>query len=188
MQFTTFIQFKILTNKNMATFNTKKILYASPSLIPTIAERILDQFRAEGYEVNYDQLSNGGYDISLRKGGFFKSILGMKSALKISLQPRNNEIIFEAGVGIFGQQVIPTAISMFFFWPVLITQIWGMVKQSKLDDQALQIAEEVIYYSNSNNNCSTNNYANTAKRFCTACGAENKAEAKFCNACGTKLD
>jgi hypothetical protein len=172
----------------MATFNTKKILYASPSLIPAIAERISDQFRAEGYEVNSDQLSNGGYDISLRKGGFFKSVLGMKSALKISLQPRNNEIAFEAGVGIFGQQVIPTAISMFFFWPVLITQIWGMVKQSKLDDQALQIAEEVIYYSNSNNNCSTNNYANTAKRFCTACGVENKAEAKFCNACGTKLD
>ena len=112
----------------------------------------------------------------------------MKASLKISLQSRNNEIYFEAGVGIFGQQVIPTAISMFFFWPVLITQIWGMVKQSKLDDQALQIAEEVIYYSNSNTNCSTNNYANTAKRFCTACGAENKAEAKFCNACGTKLD
>ena len=42
----------------MATFNTKKILYASPSLIPTIAERISDQFRAEGYEVNSDQLSN----------------------------------------------------------------------------------------------------------------------------------
>ena len=62
----------------MATFNTKKILYASPSLIPTIAERILEQFRAEGYEVNSDQLSNGGYDISLRKGGIFKSVLGMK--------------------------------------------------------------------------------------------------------------
>lgn len=167
----------------MATFNTKKILYASPSLIPAIAERISDQFRAEGYEVNSDQLSNGGYDISLRKGGFFKSVLGMKSALKISLQPRNNEISFEAGVGIFGQQVIPTAISMFFFWPVLITQIWGIVKQSKLDDQALQIAEEVIYM----NKKTTESPSFNSIKFCTSCGTQNIESANYCCGCGKHL-
>ncbi len=167
----------------MATFNTKKILYASPSLIPAIAERISDQFRAEGYEVNSDQLSNGGYDISLRKGGFFKSVLGMKSALKISLQPRNNEIAFEAGVGIFGQQVIPTAISMFFFWPVLITQIWGMVKQSKLDDQALQIAEEVIYRHKNTTKFTNSN----GIKFCTSCGTKNIEPANFCCGCGNPV-
>ena len=74
----------------------------------------------------------------------FKAVLGLKSALKVSLIPKDNAIAFEAGIGIFGQQAIPTIISMLFFWPVLITQIWGIVQQSKLDDKALEIAEEVL--------------------------------------------
>ena len=121
----------------MATFSTKKILYASSSLIPTIADRIREEFQNDGYEVAMDALSSGGYDISITKGGIFKAVLGMKTALKVTLLPQDNNIHFEAGVGIWGQQAIPTVISMLFFWPVLITQIWGMVEQSKLDDKAL---------------------------------------------------
>jgi hypothetical protein len=56
----------------------------------------------------------------------------------------DKSIAFEAGVGIFGQQAIPTIISMFFFWPVLLTQIWGLIQQSNLDDKAAEIVEKVI--------------------------------------------
>lgn len=51
----------------------------------------------------------------------------MKTALKVNIIPNGNYIQITAGVGIFGQQAIPTVISMLFFWPVLITQISGMV-------------------------------------------------------------
>lgn len=64
----------------MGTFNTKKILYGSSSLIPTIAQRIQEEFLNDGYEVVADSLSSGGYDISITKGGIFKAVLGMKSA------------------------------------------------------------------------------------------------------------
>ena len=129
----------------MATFNTKKTLYGSPSLIPAIAKSIQEDFQKDGFEVVMDALSSGGYDISITKGGFFKAVLGMKTALKVTLLPQGNNISFEAGVGILGQQVIPTIISMLFFWPVLITQIWGMIKQSKLDEKAVAIAERALY-------------------------------------------
>lgn len=166
----------------MATFNTKKVLYGSSSLIPNIANRIQEEFQKDGYEVTMDALSSGGYDISITKGGIFKAILGMKTALKVSLIPQSNNIYFEAGIGIWGQQAIPTVISMLFFWPVLITQIWGMVEQSKLDDKALNIANEVIRM-NSNNETITSN----GSKFCTFCGKENPESAKFCNRCGKPL-
>ena len=169
----------------MGTFNTKKILYGSSSLIPTIAQRIQEEFLNDGYEVVADALSSGGYDISITKGGVFKAVLGMKTALKVTLLPQGNNIHFEAGVGIWGQQAIPTVISMLFFWPVLITQIWGMVEQSKLDDKALKIAQDVICMNN--HVTSSPLGANSGGKFCTSCGASVPEQAKFCPECGAKL-
>ena len=169
----------------MATFSTKKILYGSSTLIPAIASRIQEEFRKDGYEVTMDALSSGGYDISITKGGVFKAVLGMKTALKVTLLPQGNNIHFEAGVGIWGQQAIPTVISMLFFWPVLITQIWGMVEQSKLDDKALEIAQDVICI-NSHAGTSSSS-SSTGGKFCTNCGASVSEQTKFCPECGIKL-
>lgn len=167
----------------MATFSTKKTLYGSTSLIPTIATRIQDEFQKEGYEVEKIFLSNGGYEISITKGGIFKAVLGMRTALKVTLTPQGGSIYFEAGVGVWGQQVIPTIISMLYFWPILITQIWGLVEQSNLDEKALNIAMEVI----SSNNMSNDNLDSNKGKFCTVCGAQNVETAKFCCGCGKPL-
>lgn len=129
----------------MGTFKTSKMLYGNPTLIPIISSAIIEEFRKEGYDVTTQDLMSGGKDISITKGGMFKAIIGMKTALKISLKPYDNKIQFEAGVGIFGLQAIPSAIALFVAWPVMITQIWGLVQQSKLDDKALEIAESVLY-------------------------------------------
>ena len=168
----------------MATFNTKKILYGSISLIPTIANRIQEEFQNEGYEVAMDVLSSGGYDISITKGGVFKAILGMKSALKVTLLPQGNNIHFEAGVGIFGKQIVPLAVMYFIGWPLLLTQIWGLVEQAKLDDKALDIAKDVVYMNNNNGAVPTNSNGN---KFCTSCGTKNTESAKFCCGCGKPL-
>ena len=168
----------------MATFSTKEVLYGSTSLIPTIANRIQEDFQNDGYEVAMDALSSGGYDISITKGGVFKAVLGMKTALKVTLLPQGSNINFEAGVGIWGQQAIPTVISMLFFWPVLITQIWGMVEQSKLDDKALDIAKDVV---SQNNNISVNTTIIQGSMFCTHCGTQNTDTSKFCCGCGRAL-
>ena len=168
----------------MGTFSTKKILYGSTSLIPTIANRIQEEFQRDGYEVAMDALSSGGYDISITKGGLFKAVLGMKTALKVTLLPQGSSIHFEAGVGIWGQQALPTVISMLFFWPVLLTQIWGMVEQSKLDDKALEIAKDVIYM---NSNSGATSAGPSGSKFCTNCGTQNGESANFCSGCGRPL-
>lgn len=128
----------------MGVFNTKSNLRGDAKLIPAIADRICKEFKEDGYEGYREHLDEGGIDISLSKGDFFKSVLGMDTALKIRLIPAENAISFDAGIGIFGKQAIPTAISMFFVWPLILTHLWGMVQQSKLDDKALSIARSVI--------------------------------------------
>ena len=67
------------------------------------------------------QITNAGlreshpHDISITKGGLFKAVLGMKTALKVTLLPQGTEVSFEAGVGIWKQQAVPTIISMLIF-------------------------------------------------------------------------
>lgn len=174
----------------MGAFNTKTILNGNPALIPAIADRICQVFASDGYEINRDNLMSGGVDISVTKGGVFKAIVGMKTALKITLIPQNNCISFEAGVGIFGQQALPTVISMLFFWPVLLTQIWGLIQQSDLDDKALAAAQAVISENAGNTySCGvTPPPVPGAGKFCTNCGAKLADNARFCSNCGSPLN
>jgi len=163
----------------MGAFETKRILNGNPASIPSIASAIETSFKNEGYEVAVQTSPTGAYDISISKGGVFALVLGMKTALKIVLKPLSNSISFEAGVGIFGMQVIPTVIMLFFAWPVIIPQIWGMVQQSKLDDKALAIAEGVL---------ASSPQSFTAGRYCKVCGSPYEEGDKFCGRCGNKLE
>ena len=169
----------------MATYSKRKLLATSLSQIPQMAESIRKDFEIDGFEVNIDTLMSGGRDISVTKGNLFRAVLGMRSALKITLTPQTDGVLFDANVGIFGQQAIPTVITMLFFWPVLITQIWGLVEQSSLDDRALAAAERVI---GNGSSATASSFASSGtKQFCTNCGASISSEAKFCPECGTKL-
>ena len=169
----------------MGTYNKKKLLAAHSSQINSIAEAIQNDFVRDGFEVNVDTLMSGGKDISITKGNLFKAVLGMRSALKVTLIPQSDGVLF-ANVGIYGQQAIPTVISMLFFWPVLITQIWGLVEQSSLDDRALAAAERAIGSGASSSAFVYSDNGGTHK-FCTACGAKIFGDAKFCPKCGEKL-
>ncbi len=174
----------------MGMYSKKKLLAAHPSQINAIAEAIQADFMRDGFEVNVDTLMSGGKDISITKGNLFKAVLGMRSALKVTLMPQTDGVLFDANVGIFGQQAIPTVISMFFFWPVLITQIWGLVEQSSLDDRALTIAEQAIAGSSPSlaPASSFSSSLTSANKFCTNCGAKLDGTSKFCSNCGAKLE
>ena len=161
----------------MATYSTQKLLDASASQIPQIAEAIRKDFADDGFEVYVDTLMSGGRDISITKGNLFKAVLGMRSALKVYLTPKQNGVFFDANVGIYGQQAIPTIISMLFFWPVLLTQIWGLIEQSALDDRALEVAERAI----------SQKEPSAYTTFCTNCGAKMEINTIFCPECGNKI-
>ena len=168
----------------MGTFNTHKIINAEPSLIPAMANKITEHFKSQGYEVDVQVSDLGTYDISLTKGGMFKAVLGLKTALKVTLKSEFDKVSFDAGIGIFGQQLIPALIMYFVAWPVLLTQIWGMVQQSNLDDTALFLAESVI--PSEPTRLGAVNPTDISS-FCPHCGGKHDAGMKFCPYCGAKL-
>lgn len=166
----------------MGVFTSNRIFFAAPALIPEIAEELVVQFQTKGYQIKKHDLLGGDADISITKGGVFKAVAGMKTALKITLRGEDGHIKATAGVGIFGEQAIPTVISMLFFWPVLMTQMWGIIQQSKLDDCALEIIEKSICRLEKNRGGAPTE----SGRFCPECGSK-AGGGKFCSNCGTKL-
>jgi len=128
----------------MGTFNsTKTFPYDVEDLAP-VAQDVMRHFENQDYEVTETNIPAGGVQVSIRRGGTFKAIIGMKTALNIKIEPVANGTTVEAGVGIFGQQAIPTAITLLVFWPVLIAQVWNMAQEAKLDEEALRVAEESL--------------------------------------------
>ena len=128
----------------MGTFNSSKTFpYVVEDLAP-VAKDVMDHFEAQDFEVTETNIPTGGTQVSIRKGGTFKAIIGMKTALNIKIEPEANGTKVEAGVGIFEQQAIPTAITLLVFWPVIIAQVWNMAHESKLDEEAMDVAEESL--------------------------------------------
>jgi hypothetical protein len=128
----------------MGTFNSSKTVpYVVEDLAP-VAQEVMRYFEDQDYEVAETHIPTGGVQVSIRRGGTFKAIIGLKSALNIKIEPQANGIRIEAGVGIFGQQAVPTAITLLVFWPVIIAQVWNMAQEAKLDEEALGVAEESL--------------------------------------------
>jgi hypothetical protein len=128
----------------MGTFNSSKTVpYVVEDLAP-VAQDVMAHFEGQDYEVSETQIPTGGVQVSIRRGGTFKAIIGLKSALNIKIEPVANGTTVDAGVGIFGQQAIPTAITLLVFWPVVIAQVWNMAQEANLDEEAIRVAEESL--------------------------------------------
>lgn len=126
-----------------APFTSAELIDADPALIPQMADKISEHFKIDGYEVS--QSTNGDeHLISLSKGNFLHASIGQKMGLNIVMKPQDGKVDFNASIGIFGKQALPTALTVLVAWPVAIAQIGGMVKQAKLDDKALALAKSAV--------------------------------------------
>ena len=128
----------------MGTFNSTKTFPYSVEDVAPVAQDVMDHFKDQDFEVTETNIPTGGAQVSIRKGGTFKAIIGMKTALNIKIEPVAGGTQVDAGVGIFGQQAIPTMITALVFWPVIISQVWNMAQEAKLDEEALGVAEESL--------------------------------------------
>lgn len=117
----------------MGLFKTTKLFCNVAAHTDAVANSLISSMRYDGYEVDGVKLPSGDWDISVKKGDLFKAVLGLQTALKITISPTSPHVYVKAGVGIFGQQVIPTILTVCVWWPFAIPQIWGMIKQSKMD-------------------------------------------------------
>jgi hypothetical protein len=128
----------------MGAFSSSRTVPHVVEDLSAVAQDVMRHFESQDYEVTETHIPTGGVQVSIRRGGTFKAIIGLRSALNIRIEPVANGTRVEAGVGIFGQQAIPTAITLLVFWPVLVAQVWNMAQEAKLDEEALRVAEESL--------------------------------------------
>jgi len=171
----------------MSIFETSRFIPQHIADFAPVADDVTNHFRAQEYEVTSQQLLNGAWHISLSKGGMFKAVLGMKTALNIDIQPAPTGTLVKAGVGIFGLQAVPAAIMLFVTWPVLIPEIWGIIQQSKLDDEAVDLIEARLAVHAGKTAPSTEPAPNSSGQFCVECGKSIPAGSKFCPHCGAAV-
>jgi hypothetical protein len=128
----------------MGAFSSSRTVPHVVEDLAPVAQDVMRHFEQQEFEVTETHIPTGGTQVSIRRGGTFKAIIGLRSALNIKIEPQANGTRVQAGVGIFGQQALPTAITLLVFWPVVVAQVWNMAKESKLDEEALGIAEESL--------------------------------------------
>lgn len=128
----------------MGTFKSSRTFSYEIRNLEPVAKDVMDHFEQHGFEATADPIPTGGWQVSVRKGGFFRTVSGLKTALNIKIEPAGNGTSAEAGIGIFGAQAIPTAIFMFVAWPIIFVQIWGLAQNAKLDEEALSIVERSL--------------------------------------------
>jgi hypothetical protein len=81
----------------MGTFNSSKTVpYVVEDLAP-VAQEVMRHFESQDYEVTETRIPTGGVQVSIRRGGTFKAIIGLKTALNIRIEPQANGTTVEAG-------------------------------------------------------------------------------------------
>jgi hypothetical protein len=163
----------------MGLTESTRTFYKTVPDLSLVAQDVVDHFRRNGYEVESQRRMAGGFDISLTNGGVFKTVSGLRTALKIELDSSNGTTWARCHIGIFGQQAIPTVISVLVFWPMILAQMWGLIQQWKLDEEAVSIIERSLDRHGGTS-------APPQNRFCTTCGKPLPAGSRFCPECGAK--
>lgn len=145
-----------------------------------------EHFHGKGYEVEVNPRMVGGWDISLTKGGIFKAVLGMRTALKMEVETRLNSTWVRLSVGIFGKEIVPTLISVFLYWPVLIPQIWGIIRQTNLNGEAMREFSTCLDRHAGYMPVPANVAAVPTLAVCSQCHGNLPMKAVFCPSCGAK--
>lgn len=182
----------------MSIFRSEKVVAVKvPDLEPVCAD-LVKHFQERGYEAMQVHRPDDGWEVSITKGGMFKAAVGLRTALKVELVQQPGGTLVRAGAGVFGKQAVPAALTLFVAWPVLLAQVWGLINQAGLDDEAIKAVELSLNRLSRLNGAHTGGPA-VAKgpsdvagapaavsfgAFCPQCGKRQTDDARFCPQCG----
>ena len=127
-------------------FSTTRLVPLRVADLDPVAQDVLQHFQVQGYTVSSSRLAPSGWYVSIHKGEWFRMMLGMKTALNIRIEPRPDGTFVSASIGIFDLQILPTIVAVFVFAPVVLGQIWGIIQQNQLDEEAVRVVEDRLAF------------------------------------------
>ena len=66
-------------------FTSTRTFNVSSERIPDMSRALESELRKDGYDTRNDMLLGGDVVVSVTKGGLFKSVIGMRTALKVEI-------------------------------------------------------------------------------------------------------
>ena len=125
-------------------FKSTKLFNVPFKYASGIANELMKELEPDGYTVRRDDMASGDIIVSITRGGFFRMIVGLKTALKCAFSKATEGFRVEVKVGLFETQAVPTTIMLVAFWPLIVTQIVGIVKSQKLDKRIFETIDRSI--------------------------------------------
>ncbi|GLY97813.1 hypothetical protein [Actinoplanes sp. NBRC 103695] len=160
----------------MGVFTSERRIWTDVTDLRPVVDRIMQHFRAKNYVVAATQTGTGGWDVGITRSGVLRTVAGLRTDLKVRLEPEPGRVLARAGVGLFGQLALPTVI-MFIFWPVIVTQVWGIVLSARVDDEAMTVIDDAL------TRAAAIPAPVPATGDCPGCGAPHGG-GSFCTGCG----
>jgi hypothetical protein len=189
----------------MSAFKSETLIPISVPDLGPVAQELAEHFKQRSYQVQCNQSPDGALHVDITRGGVFKAVVGLKSAMKVSLEACPQGTMVCARVGIFGKQAVPTAITMLVWWPAVFVQIGEIIREAGLDDEAVRVVEMILRRAqrlgtspgggiqvppaapSATSRASVvaeSGAPSSAEAFCTGCGMRLDASSAFCAACG----
>ena len=160
----------------MSTFKSTKSYEVSSSFIPSAVDAVRTALEQEGFLFEKMPGTCRKTVIEVTKENLVKHMVGLNQGLRISFESDGDRVHVDVKGIVVKNQLFPTVISALFFWPVIIPQIIGLIKQSRLDGKALAIVDAAYAA-----------YVREVPVFCTVCGEKITALSVRCPHCGTFL-
>jgi len=183
----------------MSIFRSEKVIAVKVADLEPVSTDLVKHFQERGYEATRMRRPDDAWEVSITKGSLFKAAVGLRTALKVQLVQQPGGTLVRAGAGVFGKQAVPAALTLFVAWPVLLAQVWGLINQAGLDDEAIKAVELSLNRLSRLSGAHDNGWAPTKDpsddtgasavavpfgAFCPRCGHRQTGDARYCPHCG----
>jgi hypothetical protein len=101
-------------------------------------------YQSLGFETQMLKTQIGGLIIQARKEGFLRTVVGMSSAITVSINQQDAYLLIEVGGANWADKAGAAAIGYIVFWPTLISAGFGVYEQSKLIKQTWDVIHRYI--------------------------------------------
>ena len=101
-------------------------------------------YQSLGFETQMLKTQFGGLIIQARKEGFLRTVVGMSSAITVSVNQQDAYLLVEVGGANWADKAGAAAIGYIVFWPTLISAGFGVYEQSKLIKQTWDVIHRYI--------------------------------------------
>ena len=109
-----------------------------------LAESLEEWYHSMGFETQVMSTQFRGLIIQARKEGFLRSVVGMSTAITVTLDQKETYLLIEVGGANWADKAAAGAIGLVVFWPTLISAGFGAYEQGRVLKQSWDVIHRYI--------------------------------------------